>query len=192
VSLRNRSSVAWQCPNKCFMVGEVYPSTSSQLRRSTSMPRDDSGEHVVPELGQMVRELWDRDRIAQVPRRYARGMDQHDWDLVRTCFAPGAIFEGSRVTAPIEEYVEAVLRPNMLRYRLTTHFLGNQLVDIDGDDGFVDTYGVAFHWVADPPGAEHPENVIVGVRYHDTMRRANDNWVIAHRRVSPDWRFAPH
>ena len=33
------------------------------------------------DLEAMVRELWDRDRIARIPRRYSRGIDRRDWDL---------------------------------------------------------------------------------------------------------------
>ena len=31
----------------------------------------------------MVRELWDRENIAKVPRAYSRGVDRRDWALGR-------------------------------------------------------------------------------------------------------------
>jgi hypothetical protein len=51
---------------------------------------------------------------------------------------------------------------------------------------------VAFHWKSEQAGGEHPENLIVGVRYHDTMVRAGDKWIISRRRVDPDWRSGPY
>ena len=50
------------------------------------------------DLEAMVRELWDRDRIARIPRRYSRGIDRRDWDLVRSCFAADAFVDGSRAS----------------------------------------------------------------------------------------------
>ena len=41
-----------------------------------------------------VQELWDRDRIARLPRTYAKGVDTRNWDLVRACFAKDAFIEG--------------------------------------------------------------------------------------------------
>ncbi len=139
----------------------------------------------------MVRELWDRDRIARVPRRYSRGIDRRDWETVRSCFAADAFVEGSRTTAPIDEYL-AYLRPSVEHYGTTMHFMCNQIVEVDGDAGFVETYAVAFHWKGVPAGADDPENLVVGVRYHDTMARSGEDWVITHRHVDPDWRVGSY
>ena len=135
----------------------------------------------------MVQELWDRDRIAAVPLAYARGIDRRDWDLVRSCFMPDAFIEGSRATASLDEYL-AQLRPGVETYPTTMHFMGNQLVEVDGDEGRVETYAVAFHWAAEQAGADDPANLVVGVRYHDTLVRTPDGWRIARRHVDPDWR----
>jgi len=143
-------------------------------------------------LQQMVQELWDRDQIARVPRRYSRGIDRRDWDLVQSCFAPDAQVEGSRATAPITEYI-AQLRPGVEHFGTTMHFMGNQLVTVDGDRGEVETYAVAFHWKGSPAGSDDPANLVVGVRYHDTVVRVqDDHWVITHRHVDPDWRVGPY
>jgi hypothetical protein len=139
----------------------------------------------------MVTELWERDRIARVPRRYSRGIDRRDWGLVRSCFADDCLVEGSRVTAPIDEYLVS-LRAGVEYFPTTMHFMGNQLVEVDGDTGFVETYAVAFHWKAEEAGADDPANLIVGVRYHDTMRRAGDGWIIGFRHVDPDWRVGAY
>ena len=144
-----------------------------------------------PDIEQMVRELWDRDRIARVPRTYARGIDRRDWELVRSCFTDDAHIEGSRATAPVDAYV-AQLRPGVEYFPVTMHFMGNQLIDLDGDRGEVDTYAVAYHWKSEQAGGAHPENLVVGIRYHDIVVRHGEGWLIAHRHVDPDWRRGPY
>ena len=139
----------------------------------------------------MVRELWDRENIAKVPRSYSRGVDRRDWALVRACFAEDAYVDGSRASAPIDEYLAGLI-PGVEYFPVTMHYMGNQMVDVDGDTGFVESYCVAFHWKSGQAGGEHPENLIVGVRYHDSVVRSGDRWIIARRRVDPDWRSGPY
>jgi 3-phenylpropionate/cinnamic acid dioxygenase small subunit len=143
------------------------------------------------ELTQMVQELWDRDRIKALPVTYARGVDRRDWDLVRSCFTDDCFVEGSRAAAPIEEYL-ADLRPGVEHFPTTMHFVGNQLVDVAGDEGQVETYAVAFHWAAARAGADDPANLVVGVRYHDSVVRTGGGWLIARRHVDPDRRSGPY
>ena len=139
------------------------------------------------ELNQRVQERWDREHIAALPVTYARGVDRRDWDLVRSCFTPDCFIEGSRASASLDEYLTQ-LRPGVERFPTTMHFMGNQLVTVDGDRGHVETYAVAFHWAGDPAGADDAANLVVGVRYQDSVVRTDDGWRIARRHVDPDWR----
>jgi hypothetical protein len=138
---------------------------------------------------EMVQELWDRDRIGRLPLAYARGVDRRDWDLVRSCFADDAVVEGTRSSGPIAAYL-AELRPSVERFPSTMHVMANQLIDVDGDRGSLETYAVAFHWAGSSPGAAHPDNLVVGVRYHDDVARHGGGWLITHRRVSGDWQVS--
>jgi hypothetical protein len=97
------------------------------------------------DLDAMAQELKDRDEIARLIRTYAHGVDRRDWDLVRSCFSDDAEAQGSRSTGPIEPYL-AALRPGVEFYPTTMHFMGNQLVELDGDTAQVETYAVAYHW----------------------------------------------
>src|SRR5205085_11325475 len=127
-----------------------------------------------------------REDVGDVILRYARWVDRRDWDLVRACFADEATVEGSRFSGPIDEYL-AQLRPGVEAFPTTMHFMGNQLVEVDGDRGTVETYAVAFHWKGEPAGSDDPGNLVVGVRYHDTVVRHGDGWLIAHPPVDPHW-----
>jgi len=135
--------------------------------------------------------LADRTAVSEVPLRYARGVDRRDWDLVRSCFTADAFVQGSRTTAPLDQYLD-ILQPAVERYPTTMHFMGNQLVELTGDTARVETYAVAFHFAGDPPGISHPEDLVLGVRYHDTVARRAGSWKITHRQVDADWqRSAP-
>jgi hypothetical protein len=140
----------------------------------------------MPGIEEMVRELWDRAQVAELPMRYARGVDRRDWELVRACFSDNAFVDGTRSTGPVDEYL-AELRPGVERWAGTMHVMANQLVSIEGDRGSMETYAVAFHWAAAPPGTPHPDNLIMGVRYHDEVTRVDGRWMITRRVVSGDW-----
>ena len=145
----------------------------------------------MPDLETMVRELRDRDEIGRLIRTYAHGVDRRDWSLVRSCFSDDAEAQGSRSTGPIEPYL-AALRPGVEFYPTTMHFMGNQLIELDGDTARVETYAVAYHWKDEVAGTDHPENLVVGVRYLDTLERRHDGWRITRRQVAPDWRTGPY
>jgi len=139
----------------------------------------------------IARELKDRDEIGRLIRTYAHGVDRRDWGLVRSCFSDDAEAQGSRSTGPIEPYL-AALRPGVEYYPTTMHFMGNQLIELDGDRASVETYAVAYHWKDEVAGTDHPENLVVGVRYLDTVQRRDEGWRITRRQVAPDWRTGPY
>ena len=143
------------------------------------------------DLETIARELKDRDEIARLIRTYAHGVDRRDWDLVRSCFSDDAEAQGSRSTGPIEPYLDQ-LRPGVEFYPTTMHFMGNQLIELDGDTAQVETYAVAYHWKDEVAGTDHPENLVVGVRYLDTVERRPEGWRITRRQVAPDWRTGPY
>jgi hypothetical protein len=129
----------------------------------------------------------------RLPLLYARGIDRRDWALVRSCFADDAFVDGSRAALPIDAYLEQ-LRPGVEFFPVTMHFMGNQLADVDDATGdvHVETYAVAYHFKAEPAGTEHPDNLVVGVRYHDHVARTPAGWRIVRRAVSGDWRQGPY
>jgi hypothetical protein len=137
--------------------------------------------------------LWAERCLRRVPLRYLSGVDRRDWDLVRSCFADDAFVKGSRNTAPLDEYLPPLFA-GVEYYPVTMHFAGTQTVEVndDGRSGHVDTYAIAFHWRGDAPGEEHPENLVMGVRYHDDIAEIDGEWRITLRSVDPDWRRGPY
>ena len=62
--------------------------------------------------------------------RYCRGVDRRDYELIRSCYHPDAIDNpASTWWARIHRGVES----NLGRFERTMHFLGNILVEVDGD-----------------------------------------------------------
>ena len=102
-----------------------------------------------------------------------------------------ATVEGSRSAGEIGAYIDE-LRQGVEWFPTTMHFMGNQIVSVDGDEGHVETYAVAYHWKAEQAGGPDDANLVVGVRYHDRVVRTPQGWRIAIRRVSPDWRQGPY
>lgn len=137
--------------------------------------------------------LWAERCLLRVPVVYTRGIDRRDWDLVRSCFADDAHVAGSRTSSGLDEYLPS-LRTGVEYFPATMHFVGNQIVEVDPDlrSGRVETYAVAYHWRGAEPGAAHPENLVMGVRYQDEIvESADGEWRIRRRSVSPDWRQGP-
>ena len=76
------------------------------------------------------------------------------------------------------------MRPSASHFR-STHFMGDQVIQVDGDTAEVETYAVAFG-VCDVDGT--PTVAITGLRYVDKMVRQNGQWLVQHRVLHHDWR----
>lgn len=137
--------------------------------------------------------LWAERCLLRVPVLYTRGVDRRDWDLVRSCFHKDAHVAGSRMTSGLDTYLPPLIA-GVEYFPVTTHFVGNQIAEVNEDlrSGRVETYAVAYHFRGDDPGAEHPENLILAVRYQDEIDEGEDGeWRIRRRSVAADWHRGP-
>jgi uncharacterized protein (TIGR02246 family) len=130
-----------------------------------------------------VQYLLDRIAIKDVICMYARGVDRGDMSVIAECFTPDAKFNTPKKTCNNRDEIVAML-PQMGQYRAQTHFMGNQLVEIDGDTAQSETYSLAIH-VYDRDGAQH--EYTMGIRYLDRLVRADGRWRIRERTVQNDW-----
>jgi SnoaL-like domain len=147
----------------------------------------DNAERTPLEL--TVQWLKDTEIIKSVPQRYAYGLDTRDFPSSRAMFRDDCYVEGSINAAPIDQYWEPLVG-GVMKYQATMHFMGNQLVKLEegADEGFVETYAVAYHMEAD--GSPYPD-LIMGVRYQDTVARNGADWIIIKRRAIPQWVRGP-
>ena len=134
-------------------------------------------------MGNGVAALLDRAAIHDVLLRYAQGVDRRDLALVASCFTPTAAYDGTLVRGTIAQALER-LAGAFGRYTTTMHFMGNQMIALDGDLGHSETYAIAYHRLADEVP---PRDLTVAVRYQDDLVRTAEGWRICRRVVRLDW-----
>jgi 3-phenylpropionate/cinnamic acid dioxygenase small subunit len=129
--------------------------------------------------------LADRAGIVDVCVRYARALDQRDWDLLRTCFEPDATFDYDGIE-PFQgvDALVAVCRGALDPLDVSQHLLGNHAVELDGDEARSECYLHAQHIRSGTPGGDA---FIVAGTYRDRLQRSPDGWRITHRRLAVSW-----
>ena len=115
--------------------------------------------------------LADHDDIRQVIYRYCRGIDRRQFDLVRDCYHEDGTDDHGNYRGGIDGFIEFVTK-ELAVWELTTHFIGNLLIecDGDGDSARAESYAVATHRLAarvDRPA----KDFVAGVRYVDDFER---------------------
>ena len=132
-----------------------------------------------------IQQLLDKQEIREVLARYCRGIDRLDAGLIASVYHSDAYDDHGTYKGPAAGFVEYVV-PALRRYASTMHFLGNCLVEIEGDSAKSETYCVAYHCSKPADGPE--TEMVAGVRYVDRFeRRESGPWLIAHRTVVFEW-----
>jgi hypothetical protein len=135
-------------------------------------------------VAEFAGEAADREAIRDCLTRYSRGADRIDRQVMLDAFWPdatdnhGGIFAGS--AADLIEYVLPVLQG----LEHTTHFLGNMLIEIDGERARCETYVLAIYAQRQQAALTH---IVVGGRYLDQMHKRADEWRILRRELVIDW-----
>jgi len=129
----------------------------------------------------------DRGEILDVLRRYARGIDRMDWELVRSCYHPDATDDHGFYSGDVDGFLQFVDSDESLRgFTATMHVLSNEQVEIQGDVAHSECYCLAHH-VAPAGHPWGPALVVIGLRYVDRLERRAGMWRIAHRRCAYEW-----
>lgn len=140
----------------------------------------------MPKPATTLQELLDREAIRDCLLRYCRGVDRCDEALLRTVYWPDATESHAMPgRAPINahHFIERVL-PKLRRMDQTQHFLGNILIETDGDAAGAETYFQAYHRLRDNG---MPRDALTAGRYLDRFERRGDEWRIRERVVVIDW-----
>lgn len=120
--------------------------------------------------------------IRSLLARYSRGIDRADWDLVRSCFHDDARLDYGMVVGTVEEFI-AYASEGLAPMVALQHFLGQSLIELDGDSAWSETYVQAFHRIPGQP----PNDLVVAARYVDRLERRDGEWRIAARTMITDW-----
>jgi hypothetical protein len=123
--------------------------------------------------------IADRDEIRQVIYRYCRGIDRRCYDLVRDCYHSDATDDHGEYRGGVDGFITYVER-TMTIWESTNHFVGNLLIDLDGDRARVETYAVAYHHMA-ATDSKPLRELIARIRYIDDFERRDNVWRIAAR-----------
>jgi hypothetical protein len=149
-----------------------------------------------------LQELRDRVAIADLALRYCRGVDRCDLVLLSSAFWEDAqahygIYDGRAL-----EFAELTVRTVRESCQATMHLIGNQTLELHGEEAAGETYVVAYHSLKSlagigallndpaltaPPASTNPCSFVVGGRYLDRYRCRNGEWRIQERSYVWDW-----
>jgi hypothetical protein len=121
----------------------------------------------------------DDEELRSLVVAYASGVDRRRFDDVSRLFtADGELTHRGRTTVGADDLAKAfrVLE----RYDVTTHFVGQQTTDIDGDRASGEVYCLAHHVTAD-------DNYVMSIRYQDVYAHTSAGWRFASRQLIVDW-----
>jgi hypothetical protein len=133
---------------------------------------------------ELVSRLADESAIRSIHVRYCRGVDRRDWDLVRSCYHEDAVEDHGRFSGRASEFVSWAAS-QMSPDEPTTHFVGNQSIEIDGSLAWCESYTRACHRRSASDGWPAGD-WILNLRYVDRLERRDDVWRIANRLVICD------
>lgn len=136
------------------------------------------------DLAAGLQSLLDKQAIAENVLQYCRGVDRMDLELVTACYHPDAVETHGGFTGDPEAYA-GWLRRILSRYAGTSHLVANQLIELEGDRAWSETYGVARHW-GEPPD-DYRVNFTSGFRFLDRFERRDGRWKVAERTAVLDW-----
>lgn len=131
-----------------------------------------------------VDELLAEAAIRDLQFRYCRGADRMDFELMRSSFHPDATLHFGFFVGSVDEFL--AMGAEMLKtYAGTTHFTGNQLIEVHGDRAWAEHYTVATHrFPADENGPDR--EYITSIRYVDDVEQRDGDWLIARRELIVD------
>ena len=142
-----------------------------------------------PSLDRRLQVAVDRDEIREVLARYCRGIDRLDTELIASVYHDDAYDDHGTFKGPGKEFATHVVQ-GLSRFERTMHFLGNCLIEVDGDVAKSETYCVAYHRLRNDDRSA--TDFVAGVRYVDRFERRAGTWLIARRVVVMEWtRYDP-
>lgn len=128
-------------------------------------------------------EMVDREAIRDCLVRISRAIDRIDLDAWNECFWPEATDSHAGFFSGMMKDIMIEGVPFLESLRSSTHFLGNILIEIEGNKAKAETYVFGCH-VHDGPQAR---NVIGTGRYLDGFERRENEWRLISRNLVLDW-----
>src|SRR5690554_5256142 len=127
--------------------------------------------------------LADKQACMELVARSARSIDRCDEKLLREQFHEDAHDDHGSFRGSIDEFVKWVM-PVLHSMDHTQHFIGQILVELDGDSASSESYFIAHHALKQE--GEDRQMVAAG-RYLDKFERRDGVWKISSRHAVYDW-----
>jgi ketosteroid isomerase-like protein len=137
------------------------------------------------ELDHRLQALLDKEEIREVTYRFARGVDRHDWELMRSCYHDDALDCHGLFDGLATEYVSWATENVPQLADATTHHVSNVLIELEGDVAFCESYVLAAHRYVRNDGRK--ADFLCGARYVDRFERRGGKWRIAKRQLVWEW-----
>ncbi len=127
-----------------------------------------------------LRMLLDKQEIHEVLMRYCRGIDRCDEELLRGVYHPDATDDHGMFTGKAADFIPWALKA-LGRDESTSHCIANELIEVQGDVAYCESYFLAVHRRREKDGTK--ADLRFEGRYADRFERRQGGWKIAHRQV---------
>lgn len=149
------------------------------------MPESTTMSSVEERLTRMETELRlvrDKQEIHDVLMLYVRGQDRHDRELIFSLQPP----DFPRTGGPAINEDQVIDNENNFgeRTKLSMHFVGNVLIEVDGDKAKSETYFISYHLI-DRDGQEYIRPM--AARWMNRWERIDGRWLMTYRKVIGGW-----
>jgi len=126
----------------------------------------------------------DVDALRALNQRYSRAIDARDMDELTALFDPAGSVDGARGSSSVPDYLE-MTRTSPRVFEQSMHVLGDPLIEhTEGSDiARLDTYAVVYQLGR----VEGGDDMVLGIRYLDDVRRLDGKWRIHHRQAVMLW-----
>lgn len=129
--------------------------------------------------------LADLEALRALPQRYARGVDARDRVALGELFDPAGTVEGARGAHAAPDYLDNLCR-GPRAFAVSMHVFADPLIDLapGGTEAAMDTYATVHQLRA---AGEVGHDLLLGMRYRDSVVKHDGAWRIRHRRAETLW-----
>ncbi len=174
---------AWAAPAVFLALGAA--SGPACAAASSEQAEIDELRAQVATLTQELGYVRDRQAILDCLKRYTRGADRHDVELIKSAFWPDASISYGRPIS-VEEFAKWGNSLHAAKYVQNQHHITGQTVDIQGNIAHVESYVIYFLLSGEKTTGT---NTIGSGRYVEQYEKRNGEWRIKIREYIPDVLF---
>ena len=137
----------------------------------------------VTDLSEKLQRLVDRQEILDCIHRYARALDRHDDELLRSVFHADALDNHGRWVGFRDDFVQWANHECHTKLAAHMHHITTHHCEIDGSIAHTESYVLFVHRYKDGKTVH-----VAGGRYIDRLEKRGGEWRIALRRLVMDYR----